>query len=278
MEHGGRSITSGTRDDRNERIKRLLAALLVPSAQEAYGDLDWEHEAGELADPDVQYPAYYLVPHHGLAEGYLSEWQAISWSLVERLFRLRHVLPALKRLCYDQPFTRFVDLGCGTACLGTELMQEGAGMRFTLIDLSPYQLAAARHWIKRAGTSSKACYLHAPAEKTGLGAASADLVFASLLFHELPQGIAQQVITESYRLLEPGGRLIIFDAIQRALPWQTADRAVNALLAEFLHEVYWREYMAQPLWPLCSAQGFGQVRRQLLVATPWVYQIVVAAK
>ncbi|UBF24394.1 class I SAM-dependent methyltransferase [Kovacikia minuta CCNUW1] len=48
-------------------------------------------------------------------------------------------------------------------------------------------------------------WLHAPAEATGLPAASFDLVSACLVFHELPQSAAVAIFQEARRLLRPGG-------------------------------------------------------------------------
>ncbi len=148
----------------------------------------------------------------------------------------------------------------------------------TLVDLSPYELVAARCQIEHAGLAQRTRYLHAPAEATGLEGGTTDVVLASLLFHELPRPVAQSVVKEAWRLLRHDGRLIIFDPIQCVVPWQWLDRGINILLAHFIHEVYWMEYMQQPLWGVCRNAGFQQVERKLLVAFPWVYQVVTAIK
>ena len=101
---------------------------------------------------------------------------------------------------------------------------------------------------------------------------------STLLLHELPCPQARAVVAEAYRLLAPGGRFVEFDPIQRAVPWPWADRAINALLATLIREVYWREYMSQPVWEVCHDAGFEHVERKLLVAFPWVYQAITAIK
>lgn len=50
---------------------------------------------------------------------------------------------------------------------------------------------------------------HAAAEHTQLPDSSQDLVSACLLFHELPQSAAQEIVQEAYRILKPGGALAI---------------------------------------------------------------------
>ena len=113
---------------------------------------------------------------------------------------------------------------------------------------------------------------------TGLESGKADLVMASLLFHELPQTIARTVLHEMMRLLRPGCRLIIFDPIQCAFPWKCMNNAVNVLLMKIMHEIYWMDYMKEPLWVVCQQAGLQEVERKLFPALPWIYQVVTARK
>lgn len=253
-----------------------LADKLVPEAQEVYADLDWDTAARRLTDARVRYPAYYLVPHHGFANGYFSAWQALGWDFVERFFRMDRVRPALLNLLRELHPRRVVELGCGTAGTSLALAQACPEASFTLVDLSPYQLAASERLVARAGLSARVQIQHAAAEETFLPDASADLVVAPLLFHELPPAAAAATVREARRVLAPGGHLVIFDAIQRAIPFEKGDRAVNAILATLLREVYWQEYMRHPVWEVCERAGFTTVQRRLIVALPWVFQAVTA--
>ena len=177
----------------------------------------------------------------------------------------------------EKPHT-IVDLGCGTATMSTQLAQMLPDACLTLVDLSPYELVAARCQAESKGLAQRTHYLHAPAEATGLAREATDVVLASLLFHELPCPVARNVVQEAWRLLRHDGRFVIFDPIQLALPWQWVENAINIPLGRLIHEVYWMEYMRQPIWELCRNTGFRQVDRRLLVAVPWVYQVVTATK
>ena len=52
-------------------------------------------------------------------------------------------------------------------------------------------------------------FCHAAAEHTQLPDGSQDLVSACLLFHELPQSAAKEIMQEAHRILKPGGALAI---------------------------------------------------------------------
>lgn len=261
-----------------QNVKRQIGKFLFPGALEVYADLDWENEVKAFQSSASEYPTYYVVPHHGVAAGYLSPWQAFSWELIENIFGIRRVRPSLLQMAQATNARRIVDLGCGTALTSIVLTQHLPEAQLTLLDLSPYQLVAAHCQAQYAGLAGRTHMKQAQAEETGLASESADLVLANLLFHELPCTAACAVIQESQRLLVPGGQLFIFDAIQQVVPWPRVDRAINELLAVVMHEVYWREYMSQPLWHVCKEQGFTHVERKLLFALPWIYQVVIATK
>ena len=261
-----------------ERVKHFLENRIVACSHGVYDTLDWTKEVAAHVDLSMEYPAYYLAPHHGFAEGYLSNAQAMGWAFVERFFRLHRVLPAFLTIASSSRPQTIVDLGCGTATASIALAQLFPASQLTLLDLSPYQLAAAHRQVDHAGLADRTTYRHVSAEATGLPAASADLIMSTLLFHELPRPQARAVVAEAFRMLAPGGRFVVFDPIQQAVPWLWADRAINALLAILIREVYWREYMSQPVWDICRDAGFEHVERKLLVAFPWVYQVVTATK
>lgn len=267
-----------------ERLKYQFGHMLVPSAQEIYAHLDWDSAAQACCDPSVSLPAYYLVPHHGLPSGYLSGCQAFSWELIENIFGIRRVRPALLTIARatlagtSSPDPCILDLGCGTAQTSIALARTLPSAKLLLLDLSPYQLAAAECQIAHANLRARTQLLHASADQTCLPPASVDLALASLLFHELPRPVARSVVQEARRVLAPGGHLLVFDAIQQVVSSPRADQAINSVLALLMREVYWREYMRQPLWQLCQEEQFAHVERKILFALPWIYQVVCATR
>ena len=262
---------------RNTCWKRLLEPYLMPVTPRLYADINWEQEAATF-NPSIEYPDYYCVPHHGIAEGYLSPCQTLVWEGVESLFRLARVRPALlQQACIFHPRV-IVDMGCGTATTSLALLRLLPQASLWLVDLSPYALVAARRQAQYAGLAQRTHYLHSAAEQTRLADEVCDLALACLLFHELPQTASHQVLREAQRILKPRGHLLLLDPVQRLLPWPRLEHAINTGLASCMREVYWMEYMQQPLWEVCQEAGFSSVRRELLVAFPWVYQLVIATK
>ncbi len=75
-----------------------VAKHLIPSTYELYANLDWERAAREIQNPTLNYPDYYIVPHHGMVEGYLSRSQASAWEFVEYLSRMHRVRPTLLQI------------------------------------------------------------------------------------------------------------------------------------------------------------------------------------
>ena len=93
-----------------------------------------------------------------------------------------------------------LELGCGAGDLSVELLRCGA--RLTAIDISPGMVELAR---SRAGGAS---FVVAPAEETGLPAASFDLVAGKWVLHHVDVAAAAR---EVQRLLRPGGRAVFFE-------------------------------------------------------------------
>ncbi|GIW08836.1 MAG: hypothetical protein KatS3mg060_3641 [Dehalococcoidia bacterium] len=89
-------------------------------------------------------------------------------------------------------------------------------------------------------------FKQALAEQTGFANDSFDIVFAFILFHEVPRAVGERIIAEAHRILRPGGLFIVVDA--RNLPSGPASTAQQIIwtfetndngepyMAEF---VYW---------------------------------------
>jgi len=131
------------------------------------------------------------------------------------------------------------------------------------LDLSPYFLTIARYQAQRrsesgetATQSSTLNWMHGAAESTGLPDASFDLVSACLLFHELPQTAAVQILQEAQRLLRPGGHLAIMDMNPQSEIYAKMPPYILTLLKST--EPYLDEYFALDLEAAIVNAGFAQ--------------------
>jgi len=104
---------------------------------------------------------------------------------------------------------RFLDVGCGTGVL-TRLAAETVGTSGLAvgIDPAPRMIAVAR---KNAAGSSQAEFRLAAIERLPFESGSFDVAVASLMLHHLPSDLKRDGLREVYRVLKPGGRLIVVD-------------------------------------------------------------------
>jgi len=98
-----------------------------------------------------------------------------------------------------------LDIGCGPGYLTA--LAASAGRRAVGIDVSEQMVAEALR--KRA--SGGCSFVVGKAEALDLPDASFDVVLSSLAIHHIPNDARAQAFTEMFRVLRPGGRVLIAD-------------------------------------------------------------------
>lgn len=109
----------------------------------------------------------------------------------------------------DRDYRRIVDLGCGFAKSTFPLKQRLPHAEVIGIDLAEPLLKMAWAQARRDGIVVR--LRQADCRSTGLDGASADLVTATMLIHELPLYAVEEMLAEVARLLRPGGLLRVLD-------------------------------------------------------------------
>lgn len=113
---------------------------------------------------------------------------------------------------------RIVDLGCGNGRLAILLAE--AGNTVMGVDSSEEQVRLAKENAAEAGNGSPALPLEfrrAPMEDTGLPGGAYDIVLVSQSLHHASK--PREAVRESFRLLAPGGRIVILDLLAHSEEW-----------------------------------------------------------
>jgi len=184
-----------------------------------------------------------------------------------------------------------LDVGCSVGMSTFALQSLYPQAQITGVDLSPYFLAIAQyraaalsnqmnqspldnsvghsvdnsnreektglytlHHLTPSTQSPVPTWLHAAAESTGLPNASMDLVSAFLVFHELPQSAAVQILQEARRVLRPGGYVAVMDMNPQSEIYAKMPPYILTLLKST--EPYLDEYFALDIGQAMYDAGF----------------------
>lgn len=148
---------------------------------------------------------------------------------------------------------RVVDIGCGTGVL----LQEAASLypQMILVGLDPdpaiLALAEKQFAVRDAERVTLTCGL---ADDLPFGEKAFDVCFSTLTFHHLALSAQYRAAQEMYRVLKPGGRVVIADFRQIAFP---------GLSRFFLFEnsQYLRQNFTGSVPKALRAAGFTHIRK-----------------
>jgi ubiquinone/menaquinone biosynthesis C-methylase UbiE len=169
----------------------------------------------------------------------------------------------------ESDYESIVELGAGTGRFTFAIRRRFPEAKITAVELSTTSLNYGHALASEAGYDID--WLQADAADTGLPSGSANLVAAYTLLHEVPTASNQEILHEAFRLLAPGGDLLISEVAPynehtafRAvvLDWETENRG----------EPYWRDALTMDLPAMLTEAGFVDIEAYGLNGGvhPWV--------
>jgi SAM-dependent methyltransferase len=153
-------------------------------------------------------------------------------------------------------YRRILDMGASSGHYTVALSEIFPQAAITGIDLSPRML---EHAVRSGNARGQAWrFFVRPAENTGFPAESFDLVTSYNLLHEMPPPVIEAVFAEAFRLLAPGGDMLMSDVprtedLDRLAAWRFDH------VAKWGGEPFWRASAAMDLAGAARAAGFVDV-------------------
>lgn len=192
-------------------------------------------------------------PFHGAIHGELIHRKMVDGIFPGGIFRQRRMVAGLAP---RDSYRRILDMGCSTGHFTIALAEAYPEAEIVGVDLSPRNLEHAR---RQANLNGWAWHLYQrPAEDSGFEDCSFDLVASYILLHELPADAIRAVFDEAWRVLEPGGDMLMSDVTRYAdmdkLGQWRADRG-----AIYGGEPHWRASASLDLVAIARDAGFENV-------------------
>ncbi|WOD38607.1 class I SAM-dependent methyltransferase [Nodosilinea sp. E11] len=259
-----------------------LVCLDLPNIWDRLNKRDYQTFANDI--DTAGYPQYYLQNFHHQTNGYLSDMSANLYDLqVEILFngtadpmRRRIIAPLKQGLAENGVETgaKVLDVACGTGRTLSMLREALPKVSLYGVDLSPTYLRKAIE-----NLTDKPGVLPQLIQANGESLPFVDNYFEGavsvFLFHELPPEARQNVINEMYRVVKPGGTVVLCDSIQR-LDSPEFEVAMENFPAMF-HEPYYRHYTTDDLNQRLTDAGFEAISNTVhFMSKYWVCRKPVA--
>ena len=215
-------------------------------------------------------PRYYQRNFHFQDNGYLSDRSAdlyehqveVLFSGTADMMRRLALRAIISNLSEDQIRSqgkglRILEVATGTGRTASMIHQLLPLARLTLTDLSEVYLKKAREKFRDV---SGVDFVQCPGEALPFPDGQYDFTVSVFLFHELPESIRMNVLSEMKRSVRSGGCVIAVDSIQRHDAPELA--SVLEQFPKDFHEPFYRNYIDTPLEGQFSEAGLAVTHTQ----------------
>ncbi|EFJ52588.1 hypothetical protein VOLCADRAFT_103077 [Volvox carteri f. nagariensis] len=226
------------------------------------------------------YPRYFTNTFHYQTDGWLSERSGALYEFTtESLFSGMQDAMQRTSLIPISEYVREAELGgrgvselrllevaAGTGRFHTFIKDAYPSLPSVISDLSPFYLARARenmrYWrdLRQPGRglggvddTGVTQFLQTAAENIDAADNQFDILVCVYLFHELPEAIRRRAASEFFRVLKPGGLLVVTDSVQ--LGDRPGLEGGIDVFGDF-NEPYYRNYLSFNLGAMFEAAGF----------------------
>lgn len=257
--------------DWHGRMHGRIAAEAYEEIKADLGDAFASAEDGPatlVLDPDLHPPAYWDGvsfhrtgpwdghPEMGYVHGEIVHKKMVARFFPGGIFKQR---ADVAKMAPRDDYMRILDMGCSSGHFTTGLQLAYPDAEITGVELSAEMLKHAWRTANANGWSWK--LYQKLAEDTGFPNESFDLVASYIILHEMPADAIRKLFAEAFRLLEPGGDMLMSDVtrfadMDKLAVWK-ADRG-----AQFGGEPHWRESASLDLAEIARDAGFVDVKAE----------------
>ncbi len=147
-----------------------------------------------------------------------------------------------------------LDVGTGTGTFIQMLIESNQAGRAVGVDFSPNMCAVAHDKAARLGYGHRAEFVNADSENMPFEEASFDIVTCANSFHHYPNQAA--AVREMFRVLRPGGRLVLVDGFRDVLVGRLIFDVGVAAIEKNVHHASGKQFRR-----LFKEAGFADIRQ-----------------